>query len=149
MDEILHELGAYEGVTRPIPGNSRRRPRPTGGSELLVKLQRQIRRDFGLDPAGVARELERRDRSNARLEKVAQQWRSWLEDPQAYLSTMSSMPSQAEFTAQEFAILGLAAKGMAKRDIANNLGIDRAHMDSYLTGIFGKLHRRRGPAYPA
>jgi DNA-binding NarL/FixJ family response regulator len=150
MQEILLELGAYEGATRPIAGKRRRRPRSTNGSELLFKLQHQIRRDSGLDPAGLAREVERREREYARLEKFAEEWRSWLENPKAYLSTMSSMPSQPEFTAQELGVLELAAKGMTTRDIADKLGIDRANVDTHLTSIFGKLHRRRGPGgYPA
>ena len=111
MDEILHELGAYEGATRPIPSKRRRRPRPTEGPELLVKLHHQIRMSWGLDPAGVARELERQARSQARLEKYAEEWRrSHPEPPQP----VSATQGQADLTPQETEVLGLLSEGLSK-----------------------------------
>ncbi len=140
MDEILHELGAYEGAARPIPSNGRRRPRPTEGPELLVKLHHQIRMSWGLDPAGVARELERQARSQARLEKYAEEWRrSHPEPPQP----VRVPQGQADLTPQETEVLRLLSEGLSLRAIAAELGIDRDTVRTRIQAIFSKL--RSGP----
>jgi DNA-binding NarL/FixJ family response regulator len=142
MEEILHELGAYEGATRPIPSNRRRRPRTTGGSELLVKLQHQIRMSWGLDPAGVARELERQARSQAKLEKYAEEWRrSHPEPPQP----VSSTPRQPDLTPQETEVLRLLTEGVSARAIAAELGISRDAVRARIHAILSKMRSGRDP----
>ena len=142
MEEILHELGAYEGATRPIPSNRRRRPRATGGSELLVKLQHQIRMSWGLDPAGVARELERQARSQAKLEKYAEEWRrSHPEPPQP----ASSTPGQPDLTPQETEVLRLLTEGVSTRAIAAELGISGDAVRARIQAILSKLRSGRDP----
>jgi DNA-binding NarL/FixJ family response regulator len=139
MEEILRELGAYEGATRPIPSNRRRRPRPTEGPELLIKLHHQIRMSWGLDPAGVARELERQARSQARLEKYAEEWRRSHPEPQP----VSGTQGQAGLTPQETEVLRLLNEGLSLRAIAAELGIEGDTLRTRIQAIVSKL--RSGP----
>ncbi len=142
IDEILHELGAYEGATRPIPSNRRRRPRPTEGPELLVKLHHLIRMSSGLDPAGVARELESRARSQARLEKYAEEWRRTHPEPP---QPVSGIQAQPDLTPQETEVLRLLSEGLSLRVIAAELGIDRDTVRAHFQAIFSKFRSGQDP----